>query len=44
MIQSAGLYKRRYVKATEDADPIANLRNAGAIPIALTNVPELLMW
>ncbi len=29
---------------TEDAEPIARLRAAGAIPIGITNVPELTIW
>ncbi|KAK5641912.1 hypothetical protein RI129_010459 [Pyrocoelia pectoralis] len=44
MIQTSGLYCRRNVIAEEDAEVIAKLRNVGAIPIALTNVPELCMW
>jgi len=28
----------------EDAEPIARLRAAGAIPIGITNVPELTIW
>nr|XP_037277892.1 fatty-acid amide hydrolase 2-A-like [Rhipicephalus microplus] len=31
-------------RATEDAPSVALLRAAGAIPLALTNVPELCMW
>ncbi|RWS09815.1 fatty-acid amide hydrolase 2-like protein [Dinothrombium tinctorium] len=41
---TVGLYARRNVKAEEDAVSISNARNAGAIPIALTNVPELCIW
>ncbi|KAF2901283.1 hypothetical protein ILUMI_04901 [Ignelater luminosus] len=44
MIHTAGLYRRREIVAEEDADAILRLRNAGAIPIALTNVSELCMW
>ncbi|RWS22222.1 fatty-acid amide hydrolase 2-like protein, partial [Leptotrombidium deliense] len=44
LLFTAGLYARRNTTADEDADIIKNLRKAGAIPIALTNVPELLMW
>lgn len=44
MIHTAGLYRRREILAEEDADTILRLRNAGAIPIALTNVSELCMW
>ncbi|XP_075742902.1 fatty-acid amide hydrolase 2-A isoform X1 [Rhipicephalus microplus] len=31
-------------RAVEDAPSVASLRKAGAIPLALTNVPELCMW
>ncbi|RWS13752.1 fatty-acid amide hydrolase 2-like protein [Dinothrombium tinctorium] len=41
---TAGLVARKSVKANEDAVSIANIRKAGAIPLALTNVPELLLW
>ncbi|KAF2901282.1 hypothetical protein ILUMI_04900 [Ignelater luminosus] len=44
MTHTAGLYRRRAVVAEEDADTVLRLRNAGAIPLALTNVPELCMW
>lgn len=41
---SAGLWTRRFVRADEDGDAMALMREAGAIPFALTNVPELCMW
>lgn len=44
MIHTAGLHKRKDIKASEDADAIAFLRQAGAIPLALTNISELCMW
>lgn len=44
LIHSAGLVCRKNILAEEDAAVIANLRQAGAIPIALTNVSELCMW
>ncbi|KAJ8942041.1 hypothetical protein NQ318_002795, partial [Aromia moschata] len=44
MIHSSGLVKRKDNIAAEDAKVVASLRNAGAIPIALTNVSELCMW
>lgn len=44
LIYSAGLVARKNVKAKEDAESVRNLRNAGAIPIGLTNVSELCMW
>lgn len=44
MIHTSGLYKRKEIKAAEDADAVALLRHAGAIPLALTNVSELCMW
>lgn len=44
LIHSSGLLKRASNIATEDARVVALLQNAGAIPIALTNVSELCMW
>lgn len=41
---TSGCYRRKDIVATEDAPIIKNYRKAGAIPIALTNVPELLLW
>ncbi|XP_065221533.1 fatty-acid amide hydrolase 2-A-like [Planococcus citri] len=37
---TAGAPSRKGIKATEDGDVVAALRNAGAIPIAVTNLPE----
>ncbi|KAI9582974.1 fatty-acid amide hydrolase 2-A-like [Glossina fuscipes] len=44
MLNTSGLYSRRDYRASEDADAIALMRNAGAIPFALTNVSEVCMW
>lgn len=44
LIHSSGLLKRKHIIAEDDAKSITSLRNAGAIPIALTNVSELCMW
>ncbi|XP_017068843.1 fatty-acid amide hydrolase 2-A [Drosophila eugracilis] len=44
MLHTAGLYERRDVRGTRDADAMALMRKAGAIPIALTNVSEVCMW
>ncbi len=44
MPQTAGLVARRGYRATEDAVTVARLRAAGAIPLGVTNVSELLMW
>ncbi|XP_069696684.1 fatty-acid amide hydrolase 2-like isoform X2 [Periplaneta americana] len=41
---TAGLYCRRNEKAKEDADTIRLMRQAGAIPFAITNVSEVCMW
>jgi len=41
---SAGLTRRRQVRATEDAVTVRRLRAAGAIPIGVTNVSEACMW
>ncbi|XP_063386841.1 fatty-acid amide hydrolase 2-like [Cydia fagiglandana] len=39
-----GLWSRRELRADEDSEAIVLLKAAGAIPIALTNLPELLIW
>ncbi|CAD7088420.1 unnamed protein product [Hermetia illucens] len=44
MIQTAGIYRRRNNRATEDSDVVALMRKSGAIPLALTNVSEVCMW
>lgn len=44
MPQTAGLVARRDHVATSDAPAVARLRAAGAIPIGVTNISELLMW
>ncbi|EDW90795.1 fatty-acid amide hydrolase 2-A [Drosophila yakuba] len=44
MLHTAGLFERRDVRAARDADAMALMRKAGAIPIALTNVSEVCMW
>lgn len=41
---SSGCLRRKDLISTEDAPIVASYRRAGAIPIALTNVPELLLW
>ncbi|XP_047105781.1 fatty-acid amide hydrolase 2-A [Schistocerca piceifrons] len=41
---TAGLYKRKDIKALEDAEVIALMRKAGGIPLAVTNISELCMW
>ena len=39
-----GLWSRREQKADEDSDAVVKLKAAGAIPLAATNLPELLIW
>lgn len=39
-----GLWSRRKEVATEDSKAIVMLKDAGAIPIASSNLPELLVW
>ena len=41
---TAGLLKRKNIKADFDAEAIARLKKAGAIALAVTNVSELCMW
>jgi fatty acid amide hydrolase 2 len=44
MPNSAGLWSRRDVVATEDATVVKRIRAAGAIPLGVTNISELCMW
>ncbi|CAG9788524.1 unnamed protein product [Diatraea saccharalis] len=39
-----GLWLWKNKRAEEDCEAVARLRNAGAIPLAVTNLPELLIW
>lgn len=41
---TAGLVVRKDYRANDDADSIRLMRQAGAIPIATTNVSEVGMW
>jgi len=41
---TAGSYLRKDISAAEDADVVKILKEAGAIPIGVTNVSELCMW
>ena len=44
MPNSAGLWARRDIVATEDATVVRRMRAAGAIPLGVTNISELCMW
>ncbi|CAL1275220.1 unnamed protein product [Larinioides sclopetarius] len=44
LAQTAGLVKAKGHLADEDGDAPAMYRKAGAIPVTVTNVPELCMW
>lgn len=44
MPNTAGLYTRRGVPAERDATTVARLREAGAIPLGVTNTSEVCMW
>ena len=44
MPNTAGLVHRRDVVADKDATAVARLRDAGAIPLGVTNISEGLMW
>lgn len=44
MPNSAGLFARRHVISDGDAITVTRLREAGAIPLGVTNVSELCMW
>lgn len=44
MPQTAGLVSRREIVVEQDAPAVARLREAGAIPLGVTNTSELCMW
>lgn len=44
MLHTSGLWLRRNIRSPEDADSVRLIREAGAIPFALTNVSECCMW
>lgn len=44
MKQTAGIVCRKNCVSAEDADVIRLMKNAGAIPLATTNVSEGAMW
>lgn len=44
MPQTAGVVAKKGTLATVDAPAVALLKRAGAIPLGVTNVPELCMW
>ncbi|PSN54905.1 hypothetical protein C0J52_01680 [Blattella germanica] len=44
MLHTLGLLSRRNFKATEDAEVVNQMKEAGAILIATTNIPEVNMW
>ena len=44
MLYTAGSKMRKDILADEDAETVSLMRKAGAIPIAITNVPEMLLW
>ncbi len=44
MPNASGLVARRGIISERDATVVARLRRAGAIPLGVTNTPELCMW
>ncbi len=44
MPNSSGLVARKNIVSHKDATTVVRLRQAGAIPLGVTNVPELCMW
>jgi fatty acid amide hydrolase 2 len=44
MPNTSGLWSRRGLVAEKDATTVRRLRDAGAIPLGVTNVSELCMW
>ncbi|XP_055637809.1 fatty-acid amide hydrolase 2 [Toxorhynchites rutilus septentrionalis] len=43
-LQTLGIIARRHVKAKEDAECVKLMKDAGAIIIATTNIPEINRW
>lgn len=44
MLHTLGIARRRRARAPHDAECVRLLRAAGAIPLAVTNVPEINKW
>ncbi|XP_059057655.1 fatty-acid amide hydrolase 2-like [Achroia grisella] len=44
VLNTLGLLSRRHIRAAEDAESVRLMRAAGAIPLAVTNVPEVNKW
>ena len=44
MPNTSGLVSRKNIIPTRDATTVARIKAAGAIPLGITNVPELCMW
>lgn len=44
LIQSCGLWERRNERSTKNFEALQLMCDAGAIPLAVTNVPILGMW
>ena len=44
MLHTLGIIARKHVRAHEDAECVRLMREAGAIPLAVTNVPEVNKW
>lgn len=44
LLHTSGSWARRNIRGEKDAEAMALMRDAGAIPFALTNVPECCMW
>lgn len=44
LLHTSGLIARQHIRASADSAAMALMRQAGAIPFALTNVSECCMW
>lgn len=44
MLHTSGLWLRRNIRSPKDSDVMRLMREAGAIPFAITNVSECCMW
>lgn len=44
MPNSAGIWKRKTIRSSQDATTVTRLKKAGAIPLGVTNTSEVCMW
>ena len=44
MLHTAGSLRRKDIKAADDATAVARMKQAGFVPLGVTNVPEMAFW